>query len=243
MGLGTQSLHAEYYPEGTTWSVLWTAPTRIVDYEIGGDTLIEGRKYKQILCDGAALHEHGWHKGYFSLREAGDSVFVYSSDFEEVPESAEGKERLLYCFSWQEGKETEYRHDGLLLSHPLTGVISVRLSDGKNYELWCPGPESAYFLRGIGSWRGILAPFYPETTSISQPCLYSFTRKGEPTIYFDEETHLMLKSKANEILSIQTVTNPSTDDTDHAVRLVRNIAGSVDVQVRTPEGLWQTVDF
>lgn len=136
--------------EGTKWiegpldTYLYTFRSQI-EYEVKGDSLIKGYKYKKIYANDQV---------YALLREDKlKKVYIYHKN----PDTEEYNDLLLYSFgSWNIGDSISYSdHYSALTSEPVSKIIkkenltSVCLKDGKEYKRYEDFPID--IIQGIGN--------------------------------------------------------------------------------------------
>ena len=90
-----------FVKEGKVWKCLQPADGSVCNYSIEGDTVINGRKYKKVLCrDRFDYHDDASH--YFAaVREEGGLVFVLNA----------GQEQEYMLYNFEPGEETGLRYD------------------------------------------------------------------------------------------------------------------------------------
>ena len=162
----------KFYPEGTTWvdayvSINSGVPCRLDAYEVGGDTVLNGKTYSKVLNNGDP-----WE---WLLREEAPAKVYLRSIYDEY-------EFLAYDFEWAEGKEISHGYADPMYgetSFVISGIGQATLMDGSSCD--CIGvldEDGDFMLRGIGSGSGIFVPFFELPPDGTVPRLYSFTRGG-----------------------------------------------------------------
>lgn len=88
-----------FFPEGTSWSLGCYDPLHsksyvVCSYVVKGDTLIEGKSYRNVWAKATDAAENGLKKEPYSLREENGRVYVYYHE----PQ----REVMYYDFNWDE---------------------------------------------------------------------------------------------------------------------------------------------
>ena len=173
----------KYYPDGTKWveerkvtGGVGDAVMEYDTYEVRGDTVLNGREYLKIYCNGKL-----WD---WVIREEAPGRVYMRSLISKV------NEFLVYTFDWEETGRIEGYIDDCLYGIDIVDVdpdaylsevslSRLRLLDGSycNYvkDFYREGND---LLQGIGDTRGLFYGFRDFDYYGETPRLYSFTRNG-----------------------------------------------------------------
>ena len=162
----------KFYPEGTAWVDAYVGihdgvPYRFDAYEIGRDTVLDGKTYNKMLNNGSPLE-------WLMREEAPAKVYLRSI--------YDGYEFLAYDYDWAVGKEISHGFADPMQeesSFVISWIGQISLLDGSPCDyIGLLGEDGDFILRGIGSGGGILTSFFELPPDGTVPRLYSFTRNG-----------------------------------------------------------------
>lgn len=163
---------AKFYPEGTTWVDAYVGihdgvPYRFDAYEVGSDTVLDGKTYNKMLNNGSP-----WE--WLVREEAPAKVYLRSI--------YDGYEFLAYDYDWAVGKEISHGYADPFheeSSYVINWIGQTTLLDGSPCDyIGTLDEDGDFILRGIGDGFGVLIPFFELPPDGTVPRLYSFTRNG-----------------------------------------------------------------
>lgn len=173
-----------YFPEGTSWSLgcydaLHARSYVVCSYEVKGDTLIEGKSYRNVWAKATDAAENGLKKEPYSLREENGCVYVYYHE----PQ----REVMYYDFNWDEtGKPIALNMlwDNGNADYDVLGTVTEeQLADGSL------GERSGSIVRTVGRvvdcYGGLFAPELLSPDNGTSYSITSFVRNGVEVYHKD----------------------------------------------------------